>query len=202
MVSTIQLLTIILFTSIIISRGDSQDISNGQQTNTMLLQNLCPDGVVTFLDGTTGTIQNIVVNITNINVQDVTTLVILFSGILDAQVLKNGVVVNIYIIFQNVPGTLVSNSGQKRQLGSCSILTLSLGGIQSNLLGLSVVLQPVNLVLSGLVGSQELLGSLLCTLIGLLNSIVGEVLGIVSSLLPLSLVGSLLSLINPLLGVL
>jgi len=157
---------------------------------------------VTFLDGTTGTIQNIVVNITNINVQDVTTLVILFSGILDAQVLKNGVVVNIYIIFQNVPGTLVSNSGQKRQLGSCSILTLSLGGIQSNLLGLSVVLQPVNLVLSGLVGSQELLGSLLCTLIGLLNSIVGEVLGIVSSLLPLSLVGSLLSLINPLLGVL
>ena len=53
--------------------------------------------------------------------------------------------------------------------GSCPILTLDLGPLDLNLLGLRVALNEVNLLIEAIPGAGELLGNLLCAVAGLLD---------------------------------
>jgi hypothetical protein len=66
-------------------------------------------------------------------------------------------------------------------VGSCSILTLFLGSLHLNILGLNVDLNPVLLVITSIPGAGNLLGNLLCAVAGLLNG--GLPLGGLSGLL-------------------
>jgi hypothetical protein len=56
------------------------------------------------------------------------------------------------------------------QTGSCNILTLDIGAVHLNLLGLVVDLSPIHLTITGQTGSGALLGNLLCGVAGLLNN--------------------------------
>jgi hypothetical protein len=78
---------------------------------------------------------------------------------------------------------------------SCSILTLTLGPLNLNLLGLVVTLNQVNLTISAISGAGNLLGNLLCDVANLLNP--GGPLSGLSSLLT-NLVTALNSLLSAL----
>ena len=54
--------------------------------------------------------------------------------------------------------------------GSCSILTLDIGAIHLDLLGLVVDLSPIHLNITAQAGPGNLLGNLLCSVANLLNS--------------------------------
>jgi hypothetical protein len=71
-----------------------------------------------------------------------------------------------------IPATLTgdSNSAQSSQNGgSCSILHLTLGPLDLNLLGLVVDLNQVKLDITAVPGAGNLLGNLLCALTGILD---------------------------------
>jgi len=72
--------------------------------------------------------------------------------------------------------------------GACSILTLDLGPLDLNLLGLHVFLDEVHLLIEAIPGAGALLGNLLCAVAGLLD---GGLLG-----------GQLTSLLNAITGLL
>ena len=76
--------------------------------------------------------------------------------------------------------------------GACSILSLDLGPLDLNLLGLRVALDPVVLLVEAIPGAGELLGNLLCGVAGLLDGGLGGVLG--------GLLGNLLTAIANLLN--
>lgn len=57
------------------------------------------------------------------------------------------------------------------QGGACEILRLATGAIDLNLLGLTVHLDPVLLVISAVPGAGNLLGNLLCAIVGLLDGV-------------------------------
>jgi hypothetical protein len=76
--------------------------------------------------------------------------------------------------------------------GACSILSLDLGPLDLNLLGLRVALDPVVLLVEAIPGAGELLGNLLCAVAGLLDGGLGGVLG--------GLLGNLLTAIANLLN--
>jgi hypothetical protein len=61
--------------------------------------------------------------------------------------------------------------------GACSILSLDLGPLDLNLLGLRVALDPVVLLIEAVPGAGALLGNLLCAVAGLLDGGLGGVLG-------------------------
>ena len=63
--------------------------------------------------------------------------------------------------------------------GACSILTLDLGPLDLNLLGLRVFLDEVNLLIEAIPGAGNLVGNLLCAVAGLLDP--GGILGGVRS---------------------
>lgn len=65
--------------------------------------------------------------------------------------------------------------------GSCSILSLTLGPLHLDLLGLVIDLNQVNLNITAVPGAGNLLGNLLCDVANLLNG--GGVLGNLSTLL-------------------
>lgn len=65
--------------------------------------------------------------------------------------------------------------------GSCTILTLNIGAINLNLLGLVVQLSPINLNITAQQGPGNLLGNLLCAVANLLNG--GGPLGNLAGLL-------------------
>ena len=54
--------------------------------------------------------------------------------------------------------------------GSCPILALHTGQITLNLLGLNVVLSPIDLTITAQAGPGNLLGNLLCSVANLLNN--------------------------------
>jgi hypothetical protein len=54
--------------------------------------------------------------------------------------------------------------------GTCTILTLATGTIDLNLLGLNVVLAPINLVITATAAPGNLLGNLLCAVAHLLDA--------------------------------
>ena len=76
--------------------------------------------------------------------------------------------------------------------GACSILSLDLGPLDLNLLGLRVALDEVVLLIEAVPGAGALLGNLLCAVAGLLDGGLGGVLG--------GLLGNLLSAIANLLN--
>ena len=72
--------------------------------------------------------------------------------------------------------------------GSCPILTLDLGPLDLNLLGLRVALNEVNLLIEAIPGAGELLGNLLCAVAGLLDGgflpgVLGQIAGILNQVL-------------------
>ncbi|MGI8449630.1 MAG: hypothetical protein ACR2MP_21115 [Streptosporangiaceae bacterium] len=64
---------------------------------------------------------------------------------------------------------------------ACGILNLTLGPLNLNLLGLVVTLNQVHLTITAVPGAGNLLGNLLCSLVGLLNG--GASLSAISALL-------------------
>ena len=87
--------------------------------------------------------------------------------------------------FSDIPGTLQTEA-------ACDILTLDLGPIFLDLLGLQVDLSPILLEIRAVPGPGNLLGNLLCALAGLLDGPTGGGLG--------GLIDRLLDRINDLLG--
>jgi hypothetical protein len=61
--------------------------------------------------------------------------------------------------------------------GACDILTLNLGPLDLDLLGLRVALDEVNLLIEAIPGAGNLLGNLLCGIAGLLDGGLGSGLG-------------------------
>jgi hypothetical protein len=68
--------------------------------------------------------------------------------------------------------------------GACSILTLTLGPLNLNLLGLRVALNQVNLLIEAIPGAGNLLGNLLCAVAGLLDGglLGGPLAGLLTSI--------------------
>jgi hypothetical protein len=68
--------------------------------------------------------------------------------------------------------------------GACSILTLTLGPLDLNLLGLRVALNQVNLLIEAIPGAGNLLGNLLCSVAGLLDGglLGGPLAGLLTSI--------------------
>ena len=69
----------------------------------------------------------------------------------------------------NVTGTASAPITAAQANGSCTILTLDLGPLHLDLLGLVVDLAPVHLTITAQRGSGNLLGNLLCAIAGLLD---------------------------------
>lgn len=87
-----------------------------------------------------------------------------------------------------------SSSGSPALQGSCNVLTLNIGAIHLNLLGLVVDLSPINLNITGQTGSGNLLGNLVCGIAGLLDnlnlsSLTQQLLGDITMLLNQVLAG-------------
>jgi hypothetical protein len=109
------------------------------------------------------------------------------SGVLEGVATQGSVVTNITQTFTNVVVGLLSNGTG----AACDILTLDLGPLHLDLLGLVVDLAPVNLDITAVPGPGNLLGNLLCAVAGLLDG-PGGPLG--------NLLSGLLGIINNLLG--
>jgi hypothetical protein len=70
----------------------------------------------------------------------------------------------------NVIGTVEQTITSPLQVtGTCTILDLTLGPLDLNLLGLRVQLNQVHLVITAVTGAGNLLGNLLCSVASLLN---------------------------------
>ena len=80
--------------------------------------------------------------------------------------------------------------------GGCDILTLNLGPLDLDILGLRIALDPVNLLIEAVPGAGNLLGNLLCGVAGLLDGPLGGGLG---GLLR-NLLDAIADLLNGLLG--
>jgi hypothetical protein len=76
--------------------------------------------------------------------------------------------------------------------GGCEILTLDLGPLDLNLLGLRVALDEVHLLIEAIPGAGELLGNLLCAVAGLLDPS-GTLTGVL---------GQIANLLNQIIGLL
>jgi hypothetical protein len=100
--------------------------------------------------------------------------------------------------FRDVPLDLTSSARQGaapetdmalKQVGGCDILNLDLGPIFLDLLGLQVDLDPVVLDITAVPGPGNLLGNLLCALVGLLDpgsglgDLINDLLGIINRIL-------------------
>lgn len=94
-------------------------------------------------------------------------------------------------VIGNVTNLAVSNIPLASVSGSCTILTLNLGPLDLDLLGLTVHLNQVVLNITAVPGAGNLLGNLLCSVSNLLN---GGNLG--------SLLTQLTGLLNQILGAL
>jgi hypothetical protein len=81
--------------------------------------------------------------------------------------------------------------------GACNILTLGLGPLDLDLLGLRVALDPVNSLIEAIPGAGNLLGNLLCGVAGLLDGGLGGGLGGLLN----GLLQAIANLLNGLLGV-
>jgi hypothetical protein len=67
----------------------------------------------------------------------------------------------------DAPATLTSTGSPTAPV--CQVLVLDLGPLNLNLLGLEVDLSPVHLEINAISGPGNLLGNLLCALVGLLD---------------------------------
>lgn len=95
---------------------------------------------------------------------------VLVSGVLNGKVTKaDGTQETVSVPFTDIPSTLRS-AAKLKQVGSCQILFLDLGPIFLDLLGLQVDLSEITLDITAVQGAGNLLGNLLCALVGLLDS--------------------------------
>ena len=76
-----------------------------------------------------------------------------------------------------IPGGAPATAAAVTTLATCNILTLDLGPLHLNLLGLVVDLNEVILTITGETGAGNLLGNLLCAIAGLLDPVSGLPLG-------------------------
>jgi hypothetical protein len=94
------------------------------------------------------------------------------SGVLNGTATRAGVVTqNVVQRFSQVHASLTSGgsaAGITTQ-ATCDILTLDIGAIHLDLLGLVVDLAPINLDITAVSGAGNLLGNLLCAVAGLLD---------------------------------
>ena len=78
-----------------------------------------------------------------------------------------------------MPARLISSGASRATTSAvCSILTLTLGPLDLNLLGLRVQLNRINLRITAIEGPGNLLGNLLCAVAGLLDGPTGGILPI------------------------
>jgi len=96
------------------------------------------------------------------------------------------------------PGGFANPQGFVQQIppteGACSILTLDLGVLDLNLLGLHVVLDEVHLLIEAVPGAGALLGNLLCGVVGILDGLgLGSLIN--------NLLDAIADLLNGILGV-
>ncbi|HBL57242.1 MAG TPA: hypothetical protein DDZ80_01305 [Cyanobacteria bacterium UBA8803] len=91
---------------------------------------------------------------------------LLVSGVIKGEASKNGTITEFNQAFANIPATL-SSSGTKQ--ATCDILFLDIGPINLDLLGLTVDLSQIVLDINAVSGAGNLLGNLLCALVGLLD---------------------------------
>jgi hypothetical protein len=89
---------------------------------------------------------------------------LLVSGVLEGTATVGGVVTEITQTFTNIVASLLGGAGQ------CTILTLDLGPLDLNVLGLQVDLSAISLDVTALRGPGRLLGNLLCAVAGLLDA--------------------------------
>lgn len=83
-----------------------------------------------------------------------------------------------------IPVTLPSSDSPLAPNRTCAILDLSLGPLDLDLLGLVIHLDEVNLTIDAVSGPGNLLGNLLCAIVGLLDgNPLGDILGQISDLL-------------------
>jgi hypothetical protein len=143
-----------------------------------MLQNVKVAGEVTDLAGEVTT-DNFLVTITS------------FSYDEEKGLLASGTIANaegtISGTFEDVEATLAEGSGSAnaRVERRCQVLFLDLGPIFLDVLGLEVDLSQIVLDLTAVSGSGNLLGNLLCAVVGLLDPITGltDFLGALTSLL-------------------
>jgi len=113
------------------------------------------------------------------------------NGILAA---SGTVTANLY----DAVGNLIGQASQRVTVpvaaaqASCDILTLVLGPLHLDLLGLVIDLNQVVLTITAVAGAGNLLGNLLCAIAGLLDGGLGGLLG--------DLLNQLIGLLNQLLG--
>jgi hypothetical protein len=117
-----------------------------------------------FVNGLAGSFAGIF-NVTDFVVQD---------GVLKAVGTLTGTVRNaagaIVGTVNNLPLALpVIGGGSGGATGTCEILDLQLGPLDLDLLGLRIQLDQVNLVITAISGPGNLLGNLLCAVVGLLD---------------------------------
>ena len=109
-----------------------------------------------------GTLTNIVIEQLRFRTTDAGRLVV--SGVLDGTLVRPGQP------NRQINDLAFSNIGAKAATDQvCQILTLDIGRINLNLLGLVVNLSPVRLDITAVAGPGNLLGNLLCALVGLLD---------------------------------
>lgn len=159
-----------------------------------LLRNVPVKG--TLSDG--GTFSG-VLTITNLGYNDTAGLVA--SGVLKGgATAADGTKTDVQQAFSNVELTLSGQSGTAAQgvvaQASCDILFLDLGPLNLDLLGLTVDLSQIVLDINAVPGAGNLLGNLLCAVVGLLDP--GS--GLLSFLENLTQLLNLLGQINNLLG--
>ncbi|HEX8691317.1 MAG TPA: hypothetical protein VF746_02655 [Longimicrobium sp.] len=89
------------------------------------------------------------------------------SGVLTGTATQAGVVTQIVQTFTDIPLDLLGDGSGGR---SCKILTLDLGPLNLDLLGLVVDLSAISLDITAVPGPGNLLGNLLCAVAGLLDA--------------------------------
>jgi hypothetical protein len=99
-----------------------------------------------------------------------------FQGVLTVTEVaaENGRLLGTGTLAGTADGVPVTQAFQGQDLGisafgSCEILDLDLGAIHLDLLGLVVDLAPVHLDITALTGPGQLVGNLLCSIVGLLD---------------------------------
>jgi hypothetical protein len=140
----------------------AQRVGAAQKTNSTTTALSFPVGSGTLSNGTAFSGGNFVGTLTVTGFQ-------IINGVLDAVATLSGslldslgnIVASVSNLILNIP-LAVS--------GSCTILTLTLGPLDLNLLGLMVHLNQIVLTITAVAGSGNLLGNLLCAVANLLNN--------------------------------
>lgn len=96
---------------------------------------------------------------------------LLASGVLTGTATQDGIVTEITQMFTDVAVQNLTGGGQQRR---CDILFLDLGPIFLDVLGLEVDLSEIVLDIDAVRGAGNLIGNLLCSLVGLLDGPANE----------------------------